>query len=229
MKQTCLTNANENENHHISTSPHHHINLQMKAKIILTSCLVLLCMFSMAQTKAFEHFSIGVGGGYTNYQTFSPEIAIHTNFTAFQRPFELKAGVDYRSFDASFQTLNDLETKSVGFFVDASLFPFHKYFYAGVRWNLIDFNWLTDSALKKLESNLSSNAFSGTSFYGIAGIDIPVTQNISFRLQGMPGVQQYKISDGNFSSGSYVLDGTIQEDQVKFVWQVNAGIVIRLK
>lgn len=198
-------------------------------KIILTSYMALLCMFCMAQTKAFEKISIGVGGGYTNYQTFSPEIAVHTNFTASQRPFELKIGADYHSFDARFHGLNDLETKSVGLFIDAIVFPFHQYFFTGIRWDLITLNWFTDDALKKLETNQSSNVFSGTSFYGVAGIDIPVFKKVSFRLYGMPGIQQYKASDGGFSSGSYVDNGTIQEEQIKFVWQVNVGIVVQLK
>jgi hypothetical protein len=139
----------------------------------------------------------------------------------------LKIGADYHSFDASFQGLNDLETQSVGLFADALIFPFHKYLFTGIRWDMITLNWLTGNAQKKLDTG--PTVFSGTSFYGIAGIDIPVLKTVSFRLYGMPGVQQYKVSDGNFSSGSYVSNGTIQENQTKFVWQVNASIVFRLK
>jgi hypothetical protein len=182
----------------------------------------------MAQTKKFEDFSIGASGGYTNYETFTPEVFGQIRTALFQCPFEPKAGISYRTFDAEFRGVDQLETKSIGLFAEATIFPFQKYFFTGVRWDLITFNWFTNSSLKKLDSDLSSIIFSGTSFYGIAGIDIPVFKKIRFRLYGMPEFQEYKVSDGNFSSGNYVSDGTIQESYTKFVYQVNLGLVIRL-
>ncbi|MDR2010346.1 MAG: hypothetical protein LBQ22_07680, partial [Bacteroidales bacterium] len=147
----------------------------------------------------------------------------------FNRPFEPKVGINFRNVESSFQGVGHLETNSIGLFGEATVFPFRKYFFAGVRWELITLNWLTSNAMKELNSNLSSITFSGTNLYGTVGIDIPVFNKIGFRLYGMPGIKNYTVSDGSFSSGSYVSDGTVQESHTEFVYQINAAVVIHLK
>jgi hypothetical protein len=198
-------------------------------KMFITLCLLPVCTIGIAQTKMFESISLGLSGGYTNDKTISSEIALQTGSILFQRPVEWRFGIDYRKFNTNFQKTDGLETKSVGLFADAVIFPFQKYFFTGIRWDLITLNWFTDNALEKLGSGMSSGIFSGTNFYGIVGIDIPVFKRINFRLSGMPGVQQYKVSDGNFSSGSYVSNGTVQENHTRFVYQLNATMIIRIK
>jgi hypothetical protein len=195
-------------------------------KIIIMAGLILSATVSPAQTKTVGNLSLGISGGYTNYQTFTPEVFVQKRFNLFQRPFEPKVGINYRSFETDFKGINQLDTKSIGLFAEAAIFPFHKYLFTGIRWELITLNWFTGEALNKLNSNMTSNVFSGTNLYGIVGIDLPVFKHIGFRLYGMPGIQQYKVSDGAFSSGDYVFEGTIQESHTKFVFQLNAGIVI---
>jgi hypothetical protein len=207
--------------------------LEIKSKtmkrIIIIACLVLPAIVSPAQMKLFENISLGISGGYTNYQTFTPEIFVQKNASLFQRPFEPKVGITYRDVETTFKEINRLKTNSIGLFAEAAIFPFHKYFFTGIRWELITLNWFTDEAQNESNSNLASTVFSGTNLYGIAGIDIPLFKNIGLRLYGMSGIQQYKVSDGSFSFGSYVHDGTIQENHTEFVYQLNAGIILHLK
>jgi len=183
----------------------------------------------MAQTENKKGLSLGLGVGYTNYQTIAPEGFVQWNTNIAGRAFEPKAGISYQAFDAEYNGIEGLKSGGVGLFAEAVIFPFYKYFYCGVRWDFITINKLSDSALKKMGSSYSSNTFSGTDFYGIAGIDISVFKWLNFRLYGMPGVQQYKISDGTLSSGDYVTDGTVQEEHLNFVYRVNIGLVVRLK
>jgi hypothetical protein len=202
----------------------------MKRKnIIIAGCLILAVTVCSAQSKLFKNLSLGLNGGYTNYQTFTPEIFVQKNLTLFNRQFEPKVGINYRSVESSFQGVGHLATNSIGLFGEATIFPFHKYFFAGVRWELITLNRFTANAMKELNSNLSSIIFGGTNFYGTVGIDIPVFGKAGFRVYGMPGFKNYTVSDGRFSSGSYVFDGTIRESHTEFVYQLNAAIVIHLK
>jgi hypothetical protein len=197
-------------------------------KVIVFSCLVLVCTFCTAQNKSFRGISFGLGGGYTNFQTITQEGFVQLNFNIAQRPFEPKIGVSHHVFESSLGEIDHLESESVGLFLEATIFPFHKYFFAGFRADVITFNWLTNGALNRLNIGSSSDVFSGMNFYGIAGLDIPLFSRVNLRIYGMPGIQQYKISDGTFSSGNYVFDGTTQEESVGFVYQVNLGLVIRL-
>jgi hypothetical protein len=172
---------------------------------------------------------MGISGGYTNYQTFTPEIFVQKNLTLFRLPFEPKVGINFRSVESGFLGVEHLETTSIGLFGEATVFPFRKYFFAGVRWELITLNRFTSNAMKELDLNLSSIIFSGTNIYGTVGIDIPVFNEVGLRLYAMPGIKTYMVSDGKFASGSYVVDGTVQENHADFVYQINAAIVIRLK
>jgi hypothetical protein len=206
----------------------HIINENMK-RIIITGCLILLTTVCSSQSKIFTDLSFGISGGYTNYRTFTPEIFVQKNLTLFNRPFEPKIGINYRSVESSFQEIDNLETKSAGLFAEITIFPFHRYLFAGIRWDAITLNWLTDEALKKLDPDLSFIMFNGTNLYGIAGVDIPVSDKVGFRLYGMSGIKNYTVSDGTFSSGNYVSDGIARESHTDFVYQLNVGIVIRLK
>jgi hypothetical protein len=146
--------------------------------------------------------------------------------TLFQRPFEPKVGVNFRTFDGSFKGNDRLTTNSIGLFAEATILPFHNYFFAGVRWELITINWVAKDVRPQSASTVSSGAYSGTNFYGIVGVDIPISKHVGFRLYGMPGIQQYRSSADTFSFGDY---NVTQENHVKFVYQFNVGIVVHLK
>jgi hypothetical protein len=198
-------------------------------KISLIICLILSSVYCEAQTENSKGISLGLGAGYTNSQNIAPEAYLQWHFPVARRRFEVKGGVDYHAFDAKFNGLDGLKTKGAGLFAEAIIFPFHKYFYAGIRWDLITVNSLTKNTLNRMGSTNSSIVFSGSNFFGVAGVDFLLSRKIHFRLYGMPGVRQYKISDGTFSSGNYIVDGTTQESHYDFICQVNVGLVFRLK
>jgi hypothetical protein len=193
-------------------------------KIIIFICLIFAVTAGIAQDDQFRRWSIGVNGGFCNHRTFTIDGFVQYNEVWGGYKVETKMGLNYHRFEASFQTIDGLDTKSIGLFAEAIIFPFRNCFFVGVRWDLITFNQFTDKALKKLESSFSTNAlsgvFSGTNFYGIAGIAIPASKRINFRIYAMPGIQQYRVFN---STGR-----TLQSNHIDFVYQVNAGIVIQL-
>jgi hypothetical protein len=197
-------------------------------QFIIVFCLSFL-MISSSQAGPYKGLSIGASAGYSNYNTITAEGFVQFHYLFSQLPADAKAGIKYLPYNASFQERNDLETESWGFFVEAVVYPFKKYLYAGLRWELFTFNWLTDKAIEKLAINKSSIAFSGANLYGLIGLDIPVSDRIVLKMYAMPGIQTYNISDGSFTSGSYSMDSNkIIENHYKFAFQINAGLSIRI-
>jgi len=195
--------------------------------------LLLTCLFSTVITllwaKGFESFSVGGSVGYSNHSTIGGEgFAQMMLMKGKPVRFGIKAGFTYSPFEAQFQGVKNLKTESVGFFAEGDFYPFRKYLFLGVRWELINVNWFTNDALQMLESDNSSIIFTGTCLYGVLGVSIPVWRNIYTNIYAMPGIQQYRVSDGSFSSGNYVIDGTEQENHVQFSGRLLVGISVKL-
>ena len=198
-------------------------------RILLISSFLMVSILCTAQSEYKKGFSLGAGTGYTNDGMIAPEVFGQLNFKTKAIPVKAKFGFNYHPFNAQFQGIKGLKTEGVGLFAEGDIYPFQKYLFAGVRWDFLTFNWLTNSALKKIESDMSYIGFTGTNIYGLTGLDLPVFQNVSFLLYAMFGAQQYKISNGGFSSGSYVVNGSVQENYTRFVYQLNLAVSIRIK
>jgi len=187
---------------------------------IITFCLLLVVTTGMAQSDSPKRWGIGINGGYCNDQTFTSE-----GFVRYAEIFkgykvETKAGLNYHTFDSEFQSFDKLSTKSIGLFAEAIIFPFHNSFFTGIRWDFLTLNWLTDDALKQLETIYSRSAFSGifsgTNFYVLGGIQMPVAKKINLQLCIMPGIRQYKIYQESTKS--------LQSNHTDFIYQINLGV-----
>jgi len=187
---------------------------------IITTCLLLAVTTVVAQSDLSKRWGIGVNGGYCNNQTFSPDIYVQYSDIFKGYDITTKMGLNYHRFDSEFQPFDMLETKSIGLFAEAAIFPFHNSFFTGIRWDFLTLNWLTDNALDKLETVYSRSAFSGvfsgTNFYVLGGFQVPVAKKINFQLYAMPGIRQYKIYQ---QSGR-----TLQTNQTGFIYQINLGV-----
>jgi hypothetical protein len=194
-------------------------------KILLTS--LLSTTINLLLAGGFENVSIGAGLGYSNYAVVGAEGFLQGGLRLWNRPLEAKAGVSYFPYKARFQQKDDLKTESVGLFAEGVYYPFYNYLFAGLRWEVINFNWFPQETLQVLESNMSSITFTGSGFYGVVGVAIPLGKSAYVNIYAMPGLQQYKVLDGSFSSGNYAT-GSIQESHVKFSFRAFASITIRL-
>jgi len=192
-------------------------------------CTCLLFSFStFAVAKGLESMSVGGSVGYSNSSLIGAEGYFQAGFRLWSRPFEPKIGFNYTPFNATFKGKTDLKTENIGFFVEGVFYPFHKFLYLGLRWETINVNWFPPETLQRLESDMSFIIFTGTCLFGVAGVAVPLWKNGFFKVYVMPGIQQYRVSDGTFSSGSYVVDGTIQENHFLFCLRGFAGISVRL-
>ncbi len=195
-------------------------------KSIFFILLVLIVCVQITSAKGFKGFSVGASAGYSNYQTMNAEAFFQVNLHI----FEPKAGLAYHAYTVSLGGVEQLKAGSIGLFMEGTVYPFRKYFYVGVRWELFNVNWFTNDAVTKL-NNISTkvpSSFLGTNFYGIAGIDLPLTKSISFRAYGMPGIQVYSISNWQWSSGKIDVDMNSGSSRTQFVFQMNVGIAVKI-
>jgi len=195
-------------------------------KKILFACLLSI-FTSLSFANEFENVSLGASIGHSNYAVTGAEVFLQGGLCLWERPFEAKAGLTYFPYQASFKQKDNLKTESVGLFAEGVIYPFHNYLFTGLRWEAINFNWFPHETLQALESDMSSIAFTGTGFYGVVGLAVPLWKNVYANVYVMPGVQQYKVSDGAFSSGDYATGGN-QESHVQFSFRAYAGISVRL-
>jgi hypothetical protein len=201
-------------------------------KIIIVICFILAGSINLLYAQGFRGFSAGASGGYTNSQTFDAECFFQTDLKLVKIPIEPKIGLSYHKYATDFGVLDDLKVSNVGLFMEGTVYPFQKYFFTGLRWEIFNLNWFSDQAVKNLEAVYASSPhnFLGTNFYAIAGIDIPIVKAVSFRLYTMPGIHTYSISEWGISSGDGVNIDLSDSGKVydRFVFQVNAGLVFRI-
>jgi hypothetical protein len=135
-----------------------------------------------------------------------------------------------------FDNVKDLNASSVGFFGDIAIYPFNKGLFTGIRWELINFNWLSDDSKTKIENarNYSpTSMYTGTCIFLQIGYNFQLSDKIGIKLYGQLGFQEFTITNGSSSSGSYVQNGTtnnlISEDHTKFIYNINLSIEFKIK
>lgn len=193
-------------------------------KLILLLCTAFLASEVYAETV--ESLSIGFGGGYSSYNTFGGELYLQTNIQLFKLSSELKFGLNNRSYQLSFDGVSGLEASSIGFFGDIAIFPFNKGLFTGVRWELININWLSgDSKVKIFKERLYHpvSYYSGTCFFFQVGYKFDISNRFGIRIYGQPGLQQFKISNGQLPPD------TKMEEYFKFIYNINLSFDIRIK
>jgi len=207
-------------------------NLQFK--IMKRTIIILSFLFTVIAIQAgpFKGLSACGSAAYTNYNKFEAEGFAQANFQFGEIPFEPKLGLAYHTFPTDYKYLSGLGTESVGVFLEGAVYPFKKIFYTGGRLG-IDINWLNNRAMNTLENANEpvAQVFPGFRLCAVAGFDIPISRRISLRISCMPGWQFYAISDNwEISSGGSSIDINSSNaiSYNKFIFQVNAGIAVRL-
>ncbi len=183
-----------------------------------------------------DTLSIGLGGGYDSYNTLRGEIYLKSETQLFNRRSEIKAGLNNRSYQLDFDNVKDLNAQSIGFFGDIAIYPFNKGLFTGIRWELINFNWLTSDSKTKIENEREYSPtllYTGTCIFLQLGCNFQLSDNIAIKLFGQPGFQQFKITNASSSSGSYVqgssTDNLISEDHYEFIYNINLSIEFKIK
>lgn len=198
--------------------------------------LLMLILTSNVFAGIADSLSIGFGGGYSSYNTLRGELYLKSDLKLFNRNCELKAGINNRSYQLTFDNVSNLNTSSIGFFGDIAVYPFNKGLFTGIRWELINFNWLSDESKARIESERNyspTSIYTGTCMFFQLGYQFKLSDKLSIKLYGQPGFQQFKISNGSSSSGSYIQtnspDNLIIEDHLEFIYNLNLSVEIKIK
>ncbi|MDR1119709.1 MAG: hypothetical protein LBM08_02190 [Dysgonamonadaceae bacterium] len=193
--------------------------------IFICSCI------PAGMAKNFKGFSLVTNGGYSMGDATNVDIAFQPDFQFGKVFFEPKLGIMFHSFYIDYAGLDRLNTQSLGLFLEATLFPFQKYFFTGLRFELINVNAFSDVSVKRLEDKRLHYPVNFPSFnlYGILGISIPLADRFSFRFSVIPGIRTYTTSDWNFKFRGSQATITLQEEpDVQFDCQFNIGFAVKL-
>ena len=205
---------------------------------IMKKCLLIfttIILNSNLYAGFTDSLSIGFSGGYNNYNTFQGELYLKSELKLSNLNSEIKIGINNRSYQLTFDNVSELNASSIGFFGDVAVYPFDNGLFTGLRWELINFNWLTEDSKNKIikEKNYTpTDLYTGTCIFFQIGYKFKISNTFGIKLYGQPGFQQFKISNGSFSSGSYVqgsTDNIIVENHYKFIYNVNLGLTIKIK
>lgn len=198
--------------------------------------LLMLVVTSSVFAGITDSLSIGFGGGYSSYNTLRGELYLLSDLRLFNRNCELKAGINNRSYKLTFDHLSNLDASSIGFFGDIAIYPFNKGLFTGIRWELVNFNWLSDESKTRIENERNyspTSLYTGTCMFFQLGYQLKLSDKIRVKFYGQPGFQQFKISNGSSSSGSYMqttsTDKLIIEDHYEFIYNLNLSIEIKIK
>lgn len=195
-------------------------------KQLLISIAVLFAVFG-AKAGIIDSLSIGGACAYTSYQTLKGEIYFSKIGIAFNKPVEIRFGVTSRKFEFEFDGVKNLEASSAGLFADAIIYPFNRGLFAGIRWELLDINVLSDKSVKQFESvkpYLPVNAFTGSCAFLLAGYRIGISPKMNLKISAMAGAHQYKMSSGSVPANFDV----VIENKAEFIYEFHAGIEIRI-
>lgn len=202
------------------------INLKIMRRYFLV--LIMIMLVSQLHAGIIDSLSIGLGGGYDSYNTFRGEIYLKSDIQLFNRKAEIKAGLNNRSYQLDFDGVKDLDAQSIGFFGDIVIYPFNKGLFTGVRWELINFNWLTSESKSKIERENDyspTSLYTGTCMFFQIGYNFQLSDKFGIKLYGQPGFQQFRITNGSSSSGNYVQSSStsdlIIEDHYEFIYNIN--------
>jgi hypothetical protein len=203
-------------------------------RYLLVFALILLG--TRLHAGVLDSLSIGLGGGYDSYNTLRGEIYLKSDLKIFNRKAEIKAGLNNRSYQLDFDNVKDLNAQSLGLFGDIVIYPLNKGLFTGVRWELINFNWLTSDSKTKVENEKNyspKSLYTGTCMFFQLGYKFRLSDLSCIKLYVQPGFQQFQISNGSFSSGNYVQgtsdDDLIFEDHVEFIYNINLSIEFRIR
>jgi len=185
----------------------------------------------------FDGISVGLGGGYTNYQNLAAEGFCQANLTIRNLPLQPKIGLTYHAFTTDFDVFKDLEVAGLGLFLEATVYPLRKYLFTGIRME-INTNWYTNNnQITQLKSTYADPPYSivGINPSAIVGIDIPIVRGVNFRVYAIPGVRFYNISNTKWHIST---DGVLHNDTTKgdkisesyttFANQINAALVVKI-
>ena len=188
--------------------------------------LLSFFVHSILTAGIFDSLDLGISGGFNNYKNIKGEIFLNSSINLLKRPAELRVGLCNRDYELSFANLNNLKASSIGIFGDLLIYPFNFGLNLGIRWELVNLNWLNEDSKSRIDLERDYSPFSlyyGSAIFFQIGYDINLSNVIGLKIYGQRGIHYFSISNGSSTSGSYSLT------KVDFIYNLNIGITFKIK
>jgi hypothetical protein len=199
-------------------------------KNIATCFFVIFLSIRIISAQSFTAgLSVGGSCGYSNLQTIDLELPLQINVKWKKIKMDATFGINHQPYTINYAERKDLKINKFGFFEEVTIFPFQKYLFIGLRFEYAC-NWFNKNAIHTLEKHslYAPNFYIGLGFYGVTGVEIPVSTSISFRMYSVYGVHTYDISNSEIISDGFLYRSIPGKTRNDFKIGVNAGFIIRV-
>lgn len=208
----------------------------MMAKVSVHLSLIgflLLVPFGLCAQEELDRSALGFSGSYGNRSIWGSEVNWNKRISMFNRTFELKAGLNYRSYALDVHGVSDLQARAVGVFGDLNYYPLQrKGLYVGLRIEPLSVNVIRESSRIKYEAEtgeLFAYVYSGSGYFLQVGHRFRLGKNVRLRLSGLPGIQQYQITPLGPVERKGIDGSDVIERYYRFIYQINAGVEFKLR
>lgn len=174
-------------------------------------------------------FHFGLLGGYSQNKQLTGDIYGGLNVFVNNKLSEVNLGYTFFDNQTNFDNVNNIYYRSHGLFGEFNYF-FSPKFYVGIKSSL-NMNFVDSVSQIRYELLSPRNAptyFTGLAFFLQSGFKQNISKNISLRLQGQLGVQNYHIANGAlyFSNSSYQYESEEYKEEIqsRFLYNISLGL-----
>jgi len=191
----------------------------------ITAILTISLLISNVYTENATFSAIGFGGGFSSHNTFRGELYLRSDLRLFNRNSKVKAGINNHSYQLAFDKVPNLEASSIGLFGDIAIYPFDKGLFAGIRWEMLNINWLSRESRNRVEEERGHRPviYTGTSIFFQVGYNVRISDRLGLKLYLQPGFQQFRILSPPGNPNQVI------ENHVRFIYNVNLSLEVRLQ
>lgn len=197
-------------------------------RILLLVPFILLCLSSSAIEK--DSLSVGLSWNFRSKYMINGEIYLLFREVLF-RSSDSKIGINVRNYSLHFDGVHNLQASSIGFAAEETVYPFKKFLFLGIRFDL-SADWLSQASKDKIESErqyempLLYYNFIG---YLEAGVNLELIKGCNLKLSVMPGVEDRGITNEFLHIGVSNVTNVVREDKNNYLIQINLSIEFKLK
>ena len=192
-------------------------------RILLLLPFILICLSSSAIEK--DSLSVGLGWNFRSKYQLNGEIYLSLRNLLF-RSSDSKIGINVRNYSLHFDGVNYLQASSIGIAAEETFYPFKKFLFLGIRFDL-SADWLSRASKDKIKAErqygmpLLYYNFIG---YLEAGVNLELFKGCNFKLAVMPGVEDRGITNEFPHIGASTQTNIVREDKNNYLVQINFSL-----
>jgi hypothetical protein len=203
---------------------------ELKNLLIMKRALMLLLFsFLYLSSSAIEidSLSFGLSWNHRSKDRINGEIyVIRRNLLC--NSWDSKAGLVFRNYSLDFDGVTNLEASSIGVNFEETVFPFKKFLFLGLRFDL-SADLLSQMSKDKIDAQrgyIMPLIYYNSILSLLAGVNLEIISGLNLRLWVLQGVEDRGINNKSLSTS---LNGTniIRDNKNHYPNQLNLGIDFR--